>query len=313
MEQIKPALNSIIQGNCLDVLKSWPDNFIDLIFTSPPYYGLRQYLPEGHPDYKKQLGLEPTFAEFMERILTITAELKRVLKPSGQLWWNMGDCYGTGSGAGSRDGTKQATNAGSNYYEDKGKKAPGEPKCLMMMPERIAMKMIDNQNWILRNRVVWAKQILDMKERRTKGSVMPSSVKDRFNESWEYLYFFVKNKKYYSDLDAVRLPNQVLDEFNLLGLKNLPTVWLIGSEPHNFRKELGSDTDHFATFPQALLEMPLKFGCPPGGIVLDPFGGSMTTAMMAKKLKRKWLMIELSKEYCELGKKRLALFPEPML
>ena len=87
--------------------------------------------------------------------------------------------------------------------------------------------------------------------------------------------------------------------------KNLPTVWQIGSEPHNFQKELGVDTDHFATFPQALVEIPIKFGCPKDGIVLDPFCGSGTTAVVAKKLGRNYIGIDLNPEYCEIAKRRL--------
>jgi len=385
----------------------------------------------------------------MEKILTITGELKRVLKKTGQFWLNFGDCYG-GSNNGSNDyreekgissvplssrgpGAKRLKYWGGNVekstltnperQQEMGR--AGNSKCMLMMPERIAIEMIDNQGWILRNRVCWAKQVYLFKEKKTKGSVMPSSVKDRFNESWEYLYFFVKNKKYYSDLDAVRLPNQVLgitdfrasglvrsaelypnskyanadnegkidgrvlkhikslevrmedthngkaskneiekykketgkikggganmnlpwnpitggkiynrnkvndprgnheggpgswrdfkdqnpndgNEFNPIG-KNLPTVWLIGSEPHNFSNELdGIDTDHFAIFPQALVEIPIKFGTKPGDIVLDPFMGSGTTAIVARKLGRRWVGIELNEKYIEIANKRMA-------
>src|SRR3990167_5094525 len=135
-----PLFNSIICGDALEVLKGWPDEFVDLVITSPPYYALRNYGIDG------QLGLEKTFEEYQEKLLAVIAEIKRVLKPTGQFWLNLGDIYGTGSGAGSRKGTKQATNKGSNYYEKEGKNPPGEQKCLMMMPERIALKMLDEQN-----------------------------------------------------------------------------------------------------------------------------------------------------------------------
>src|SRR3990167_2284284 len=134
-----PPLNSIICGDALEELKKMPDDCIDMCITSPPYYSLRNYLVDG------QLGLEKAFGEYQEKLLAIIAEIKRVLKPTGQFWLNMGDIYGTGSGTGSRVGTKQATNKGSNYYDDEGKPPPGEQKCLLMMPERIALKMIDNE------------------------------------------------------------------------------------------------------------------------------------------------------------------------
>lgn len=422
MKDIKEFENNIIQGDCLKVLKTLPDEFVDLIITSPPYYGLRKY-----GDYDQQIGLEKTFDEFLKKILEITAELKRVLKPSGQFWLNFGDAYNSHSiGKGNVGGIEgQHRERDKNYRNSLGMKMRIQSrqvsdKCLMMMPERIALKMIDDQGWILRNKVKWAKQVLLKKEGVTKGSVMPTSVKDRFNESGEELYFFVKNKKYYSDLGAVRLPpqselnferprmgqgNQTIYEqkraagiirqkyypeskynkfnyrvrdakrkagqpqfkaseeeiksykqnyidddkgarrtrtkiglaeynrkqknsfpkhiernaylriksapqpnepnaFNEAG-KNLPTVWLIGSEPHNFQKELQVDVDHFAIFPQALCEIPIKFGCPPGGLVLDPFSGSGTVALVARSLGRKYLGIELNKEYIKLTEKRL--------
>lgn len=404
MYKIEEIINKILCGDCLTELKKMPSKSVDMVITSPPYYGLRNYGVDG------QIGLEKTFDEYKTKILEITAELKRVLKKSGQLWWNMGDIYGTHQSGGKNSvhnfrKPELAVKVGHSIK----KGDSGQEKCLLMMPERIALEMIDNQGWILRNKIKWAKQILLKKENITKGSVMPTSVKDRFNESGEELYFFVKNKKYYSDLDSVRMKNQVLgvpdfredthhlgsgfvrtpelypnskyrgkfrgnenaetfnsprartqrkslDErlndprgnhkggpgswrdfkdahpyrnktiidpnarglrqspqpgepnaFHPLG-KNLPSVWLIGSEPHNFRKELdGIDTDHFAIFPEALLDIPIRFGCPSGGIVLDCFGGAGTTAIVAKKLNRNYILIELSKKYCELAEKRIKL------
>lgn len=205
----KVELNRIYQGDTLEVLKTWPDNFIDLIITSPPYYGLRRY-----GDYKEQIGLEPTFAEYMGKILAITKELKRVLKPSGQLWWNMGDCYGSHTFGNSKLAggiQKKLCQKAEGFPRGMNKAKTLGDKCLGMMPERISIKMIDEQGWILRNKIKWAKQVLIKKENRTIGSVMPTSVKDRFNESGEELYFFVKNKKYYSDLDAVRLKPQTFE------------------------------------------------------------------------------------------------------
>lgn len=387
MYEIKEIKNTIICGDALEVLKTLPDECVDLIITSPPYYGLRRY-----GDYEQQIGLEKTFDEFLKKILEITKELKRVLKPSGQFWLNFGDCYASEGKSGGDFGKDGKMTKG---LSGRARNSELQSKCLMMMPERIALKMIDEQGWILRNKIKWAKQVLDFKEKKTKGSVMPTSVKDRFNESGEELYFFVKNKKYYSDLDAVRLKNfepnverprignnqfqnfnyrvrdakrksgqpqfkaseeeiknyakgsefeqkygepwdrfggktrkagnqqpkgrsaflggSELSDFykdkdirgNEMG-KNIPTVWLIGSEPHNFQKELGVDTDHFAIFPRALVEIPIKFGCPPGGIVLDCFSGSGTTAVVARKLGRNYIGIELNKEYIKIAEKRLA-------
>ena len=416
--------NTIIKGNALEELKKLPDESIDLIITSPPYYGLRNYQVEG------QIGLEETFEEYLEKMLKITAELKRVLKKTGQMWWNHGDCYGGMQGkyngypdqklkkgeqlpnfkklkAGweGKENIKTSTLTNPEYNYKRGR--AGNQKCLLMQPERLAIKMIDEQGWILRNKIKWTKQVLIKKENKTIGSVMPTSVKDRFNESGEEFYFFVKSKKYYSNLDAVRIPNQVLgvtdfraegfvrsaelyynskyrnvegqgkidgaSRFNLrvrdaerkagqpgykatkeeierykrygspraraerrrdktlidpnakglrqapepgepnafhpLG-KNIPTIWQINSEPHNFRKELGVDVDHFAVFPEALVEIPIKFGCPPNGIVLDPFFGSGTTGLVALKQGKRFIGIELNPEYIKIAKKRLRPYLE---
>lgn len=431
MYEIDDITNKIICGDALTELRKFPDECVNCVITSPPYWGLRDYGVSG------QLGLEKTFDEFLKKILEITAELKRVLKPTGQFWLNFGDVYGTHDGGSNKTGhnfhkAEVSAKEGIGTLNIKSKSTQKYEKSLLMMPERIAIAMCDQQKWILRNKIIWAKQVLLKKENKTKGSVMPTSVKDRFNQSYEDLYFFTKSKKYYSDLDAVRMPNQVCgitdlrpdgilrqrmypeskynkfnyrvrdaerksgqpqfkaseeeinrygkgsefeqkygepwdrfgentkkagnkvndprgnheggpgswrdnlddqefrkrwkgqkekglpatyigptgEDHNLLNNplgKNLPSVWQIGSEPHNFSKELGlKDIDHFAIFPQALVEIPIKFGCPPGGLVLDCFMGSGTTAVVARKLGRNYLGIELSPDYIKIAEKRLS-------
>ena len=424
-------INKIYQGDTLDVLKTFPDESVNMVVTSPPYYGLRKY-----GDYKEQIGLEDSFEEYLDKMMAVMKEIKRVVKKEGQIWINFGDCFG-GSPAGNKsiseanqgyDGVfvrkaKQGQGAKSFVYSTDNermfsgksnnsrlKQTVGE-KCLLMMPERFAIRCIDELGLILRNKIKWAKQILDYKRQKAIGSVMPTPVKDRFNESGEELYFFVKQKKYFSDLDAVRLKNpepnierprigknqfqsfnyrvrdarrksgqpqfkagqeeiskydkgseyeqkygepwdrfgqktlkvrmidtknkdqktsrtynikKLLSEVRLLikpntGIesnkvnnprcnagKNLPTVWFIGSEPHNFQKELGVDIDHFAIFPQALLEIPIKFGCPPNGLVLDPFVGSGTTCLVARNLGKNFIGIELNEKYIEIANKRMS-------
>lgn len=204
-------LNQIICGDSLTELKRFTSESIDCCITSPPYWGLRDYGVDG------QLGLEKTPQEYLAKMLEITAELKRVLKKTGQLWLNMGDCYG-GNPTGSMPNPNKnfrslRTQQAQMQSQEANKKSVNKTdfaKSLLMMPERLALKMIDEQGWILRNKIKWVKQIYLKKQNRTIGSVMPISVKDRFNESGEELYFFVKSKKYYSDLDSVRIPNQVL-------------------------------------------------------------------------------------------------------
>lgn len=492
MKSIEEFKNKIICGDALGVLKEIPDESIDMVITSPPYYALRNYQVGG------QIGLESTFEEYLKKILDITAEIKRVLKKSGSFWLNLGDIYGLHTFGNSKSAggiQKKLCQEAEGFPRYSNKAKSLGDKCLGMMPERIALAMIDQQGWILRNKIKWAKQVFVKKENRTIGSVMPTSVKDRFNESGEELYFFVKNKKYYSNLDAVRLKIQTSEnrdmgiirqlnykeskynnfnyrvrdakrkqgqpqfrasekeikkyqgkfadkpdaeifgsprartqrkwkqeevegykmgsvdphraalrgglkrwrgqkeaglpatyigptgeDHNLLNNplgKNLPTIWQIQSEPHNFQKELNVNADHFAIFPQALLEIPIKFGCPQQvckkcgkpiikiiktnnpdgitgrrgkpmmtkgivdlseernriekghnssvfysgkivgysscncnvgfepGIVLDPFMGSGTTAIMAKKLGRNYIGIELNPEYIKIAETRI--------
>ena len=393
----------IIRGDSLSELKKLENESVDCCITSPPYFSLRIYLNKDHPDYNKQIGLEATYQDYIAKMLLITAEIKRVLKKTGSFWLNMGDCY-YGSGHG---GSSKFDKGLINFKDPKFGKGRNDcptkkwdyskynPKCLLMIPERLVLKMIDEQGWILRNKIKWVKQIYIHKERRTIGSVMPTSVKDRFNESGEELYFFVKSKKYYADLDSVRLPIQTFEnrpmgverqdfydgskynkfnyrvrdakkkltqcpqfkateeeikkyqgkfagkedaelfnsprartqrkdcyiasaeekketglsyqkKWNNIQGKNLPSCWLIGTEPHNFSKEYHMNIDHFATFPQGLVEIPIKFSTPKGGIVLDPFAGSGTTCVVAKKLGRNYIGIELNPEYIAIANKRIS-------
>lgn len=324
-----PELNKNYLGDVLEVLKQWPDEFVDCIITSPPYWGLRDYGVEG------QIGLEKTLTEYLDKMLEVTVELKRVLKKTGTLWWNHGDSYGTGSGRGDRNGL-QRTNRGTEKFEQwkkEGKsKVIGYEKSLLLQPYRLAFKMIDEQNWILRNQIIWH-----------KPNVMPSSAKDRFTVDYESVFFFTKSKKYWfepqyepyapaSDIryrQALRAGKSyqtkepyktntpytgkykrgvgsvisrgddgdglVVGGTNLLG-RNKRTVWTISTKPY-------SDA-HFATFPEKLIEPMVLAGCPRGGIVLDPFMGSGTTGKVAERLGRKWLGIELNPEYIKQSEKR---------
>lgn len=166
MLKIKDVLNTIIQGDTLAVLKTLPSERVDTIITSCPYWNLRSYLPKNHPDKPKEIGSEDTLEEYIDKLLKITKELFRVLKPTGVLWWNHGNSY-------------------------------NKKKCLTMQNFRLVLKMIDDQGWILRNILIWY-----------KNNALPSSVHDRFSNIYEPVFFFVKNPKYYFDLDSIRIPLQ---------------------------------------------------------------------------------------------------------
>jgi len=360
-------LNKVYNVDVLEGLRQLDDGSVDTVVTSPPYWALRDYGVEG------QLGLEATFQEYLDKMLSIFDEVKKVLKPSGSIWVNMGDVYG---GNNSGDMTK----------------------CLVGMPERFMLGMID-RGWILRNKIVWH-----------KPNCMPSSARDRFTVDFESIYFFVKCKKYFFDMPRephVRPDKQgepvgestykesfgtsfeqgahlkkggisdwskgKIREYNPLGRAGR-AVWRITTQPFS--------EAHFATFPEELVVRCLKAGCPEfvckrcgnprtkimeanniprnelpqhhpeyrptsekisgksqletnlttgliykevyysnpkfvgwsdcgckqgweGGVVLDPFMGSGTVAVVARKLSRRFVGFDLNKEYVEMADKRI--------
>ena len=157
-------MNSIIQGDTLKELKKLPSDLVDTIITSPPYWGLRDYGIEG------QIGLEKTLEEYIEKLLAVTVELKRVLKPTGVMFWNHGDCYG-----GNLSAPNQPKLGKRDPYKDfpRVRARNRVPKCLCLQNYRLILGMIDEQGWILRNTIIW-----------NKPNHMPSSVKDRFANSF---------------------------------------------------------------------------------------------------------------------------------
>lgn len=297
-------LNKITQGDCLKLMRELPDEWIDCVVTSPPYWGLRDY------GYEGQLGLEPTFKDYIEKLCNIFDEVCRVLKKTGTCWVNIGDTY---SGSWGDVSKEDACSRGNGIDSRQGLGQPQvrtdlPDKCLIGIPERFRLEMTDNHGWILRNTIIWQ-----------KPNCMPESVKDRFTVDFEYLYFFTKNGEYYfeqqleptitkninvRDRDITKL-NNVPGRSRMGGLnrnnydyKNKRTVWDIPTRP--FRG------NHYATFPELLVETPIKAGCPEGGVVLDPFIGSGTTGLVAHKLHRNFIGFDLSQEYVVMANKRLS-------
>ncbi len=264
------------------------------------------------------LGLEPTFGLFIEHLVDIFDEIKRVLKQTGSAWVVLGDTYSTQGGQ-NRDTMKVYSGYKSIRLENKmmgvplvkSKELPGKSLC--QIPSRFAIKMND-RGWILRNELIWF-----------KPNCMPSSATDRFTVDFEKVYFFVKSKNYYFEQQfeayaeplnrwgGEKLKAQGLSKWdhgtgqetyrernmrpNPLG-RNKRCVWEIPTKPFS-----GA---HFAVYPEVLAEVPIKAGCPKGGIVLDPFMGSGTTAVVARKLGRNFIGIELNQKYISLAEKRLA-------
>jgi len=298
----------------LEELKKLPDESVNMCITSPPYWALRDYGVEG------QLGLEPTFQEYIGKLCDIFDEVKRVLKNEGTCWVNLGDTYG-GSGAGTWQNKPADAKSKEVYTMPYGSssvsKMRGTPlqKCLLQIPSRFAIEMT-NRGWILRNRLIWH-----------KPNCMPSSVKDRFTVDYEDLFFFVKSKKYWFETQyephaevSIRARNAKLNQTTHAGAnksavnvqlgeetrgnrfipeqgRNKRCVWKINTKPF---KEA-----HFAVYPPELIETPIKAGCPENGIVLDPFFGSGTTGVVARSLNRNWIGIELNPEYIKIANNRL--------
>ncbi|MFA5395259.1 MAG: site-specific DNA-methyltransferase [Methanogenium sp.] len=290
------------------VLKTFPDKLVNCVMTSPPYWSLRDYGVEG------QLGLEPTFDEYINKLCDIFDEVKRVLRDDGTCWVNIGDTY-----SGNKEG--KTDNKISDYLKGNTKNLHKKingvlSKSLCMIPFRFAIEMV-NRGWILRNVIIWH-----------KPNCMPSSVKDRFTVDFEYLFFFVKSKKYYfetqyekakvgyNDLDFRPISNKDRKENSkiktsatgasmnrqdkFIETRNKRTTWTINTKPF---KEA-----HFAVYPEELCETPIKAGCPTNGIVLDPFFGAGTTGLVALKQGKQFIGIELNPEYIKIANKRLELF-----
>ena len=253
-----------------------------------------------------QLGLEPTFQEYIDKLCNIFDEVKRVLKKEGTCWVNIGDTY-NGNKEGKTDNKvcDYLKNTTTNLHNKKGDLPD---KCLCQIPSRFAIEMT-NRGWILRNEIIWH-----------KPNCMPSSVEDRFTVDFEKVFFFVKSKKYYfeqileplsENTDIEYRQNLRKDKeyeskepyeknfpksFNIQG-KNKRTVWSITTK--------GFSEAHFATYPEALVEPMVKSGCPMGGTVLDVFSGSGTTGRVAIDNGRNYIGIELNPEYIEIQKRRL--------
>lgn len=294
--------DKILQGDALRVLSTLPGEMVDCVVTSPPYWGLRDYGVEG------QIGLEAHPQQYIDKIVDVFAEIKRVLKPQGTVFLNLGDSYchsrtggvdlRTAHGSNSILGHLPQTHCGINrdYFDGKWL----QEKQKMLIPERIAIAMQDD-GWILRNAIVWH-----------KINHMPESVQDRLTRSYETVFFFTKSKRYFFNLDGIRKENtqarkgrkSVQQSLNPKGA-NPGDVWSLTTEGNQY-----SDIKkHYAAFPVGLVRRCLSCGCNKDGLVLDPFAGSGTTLYAARKMALHYLGIELKPEYVELAKARLSKIP----
>jgi len=292
--------NRTLYGDCRETLKELPEKCINTCITSPPYWGLRDYQEED------QLGMEDTPEEFVENLVNVFREVKRVLRDDGTVWLNLGDSYSSG---GRSTTTNQSLRGDKDYGVTRPKPSKGiKPKDLIGIPWRVAFAL-QADGWYLRQDIIWH-----------KPNPMPESVKDRCTKSHEYIFLLSKNEKYFYDNEAIKIPvkndwgtrDRTNGKYHNEGsglaphsgleksyeIANKRSVWTVTTKPFK-----GA---HFATFPPDLIEPMILAGCIKGGVVLDPFMGSGTTGLVAQELGRRWIGCELNPEYINLQKNRTA-------
>lgn len=262
----------IIVGDSRKVLAHLPNEIIQTCITSPPYWGLRDYGVDG------QIGAENTIDAFIADLVAIFREVRRVLRPDGTLWLNIGDSF-TSGGRTWRDVDKKNKGRAMDYRAatPEGLK----PKDLIGIPWRVALAL-QADGWYLRSDIIW-----------NKPNCQPESVKDRPTRSHEYIFLFSKSEKYYYDFESIK------EESVGGGKKNRRSVWQINTE--------GFPGNHFAVFPTELVRLCMLAGSMPGALVLDPFLGSGTVGQVSIEQDRKFVGIELSEEYADLAKKRISM------
>lgn len=309
----------VLPGDCRETLATLPDESVQCCVTSPPYFGLRDY---GHGE---QIGLEPSPAEYVEQLVAVFREVRRVLREDGVLWLNLGDSYAGGGTIGRNDTTPDALarraeqyGTGTGSLVGNSGKRPAvvglKAKDLLGIPWRVAFAL-QADGWYLRQDIIWH-----------KPNPMPESVRDRCTKAHEYVFLMSKSERYFYDADAISEPAVYGGE--QLGIvrgskrraesmgvsprgnekpgadadiplnRNRRSVWSITSEPY--------PDAHFATFPTELPRLCILAGSRIGDTILDPFAGSGTTMQVAIELGRGTIGCELNPDYGRLIEKRLA-------
>ena len=300
----------ILFGDCKETLKQFPRNSAQMCVTSPPYYGLRDYGGEAN-----QIGQEETPEEFIQSLVEVFREVRDVLKDDGVLWLNIGDSYynyrpGTG---GLPKQTVSRTNQDlPEQCNRRANKLDGlKEKDLIGIPWMLAFALRAD-GWYLRQDIIWH-----------KPNPMPESVKDRCTKSHEYIFLLSKNKKYYYDNEAIKEPvkqdwgtrDRTKGKYHNPGTGLAPHSGLSKSYDRKNKRSVWSVTNkpykgaHFACFPPDLIEPCILAGSREGDVILDPFMGSGTTAMVAKQHDRSYIGCELHEDYGSLIQKRLKAIP----
>jgi site-specific DNA-methyltransferase (adenine-specific) len=263
---------TLLHGDCLTVLPTLPAQSFNCCITSPPYFNLRNYATAG------QLGQEATPEEYIRNVVMVFREVKRLIRDDGTLWLNIGDCY--------------------------------RAKDRLLIPARVALAL-QADGWLLRDEIIWH-----------KPRTTPAPVKDRTVAAHEYIYMFAKSSTYYYDYLSIEEPSKYAGDVkdytagtqkNVGNVSKAPgsvarkivvrdtrrkrSVWSISPQP--------SRTMHFACFPADLITPCILAGCPPDGTILDPFGGSGTTGLVARKHGRRATLIEINQDSISIARNRL--------
>lgn len=377
----------ILTGDVRQVLATLPDDSVDCCITSPPYWNLRSYLPANHPQKHMEIGSEPTVQEWVRTLVGVFDEVRRVLKPKGTLWLNLGDSYAGGFRGGHRSDTSGLAGTQPNHSMIPSRRrdkvamprpdraqAGLKPKDMVGQPWRLAFALQD-AGWWLRQEIIWAKR-----------SPMPESVHDRFTKAHEHVFLLAKSARYYFDHKSIQEPASTgahervastgvgfgrgFDEVQKPSAKH-PHGWAQGQVPHDaaahaqagqhpktpkaalatsgndgaysdgkserlgrgagWRAKSNASFDaaltkkvatrnprsvrwltsepfrgaHFATYPPELIRPFVRAGCPPGGTVLDPFGGSGTTGLVADQEGRNAILIDLDERNGPMAEDRI--------
>ena len=303
----------ILVGDCRERMAEIPDESVHCSVTSPPYYGLRDYGVDG------QLGHEESPDAYVAGLVEVFREVRRVLRDDGTLWLNLGDSYAGSGGSGNQFG--QLEKDGFNKYKQgsRPRDIGLKPKDLIGIPWRVAFAL-QADGWYLRSDIIWH-----------KPNPMPESVRDRPTSAHEHLFLLAKSPTYFYDADAIRedfadermgnpgkyerttqaakganndrgdtgfLNNGAgWNEDGVRSGRNRRNVWTVATKPYS--------EAHFAVYPPDLIEPCILAGCPEGGTVLDPFGGAGTTGLVADRLDRNAVLIELNPEYATMAERRI--------
>lgn len=300
----------ILQGDVLDRLRELPEQSVNCCVTSPPYWGLRDYGVAG------QLGLEKTPKEYVAKMVEVFSEVKRVLRDDGTLWLNLGDSYyrRPQNETNPEKNAGLSANRGAAVARNSRQIPEGfKEKDLVGIPWRVAFALQED-GWYLRQDIIWS-----------KPNPMPESVRDRCTKAHEYVFLLSKKPKYFYDCKAIAEPTLTSDntirDRDTTKLNNVPGRTRMGglkTNNYEFRNKrdvwnipcIPYKDAHFATFPENLIEPMIKAGCPEGGLVLDSFMGAGTTALVARKLNRHFLGIELNPSYIDIAMRRIKPFME---